>query len=113
MGWPDPLFALLALFAAARLGRGLLWLVAAVVVLVVGQSLGNLFRGQLASAQMQNIVCDCRIGFGWFHGFLLVQGIVSFNTAGQYVLYCSLVSVVSQKLIEEQLQILRLTTPKL
>jgi hypothetical protein len=43
---------------------------------------------------MQNIVCDCRIDFGWFHEILLFQGwraaavrqlslyrIVSFNTA--------------------------------
>ncbi len=56
------------------LGRGLLRLVAAMVPFVVGQGLGNLFRGQLAAAKMQNIVCDGRVGFGRFHGFLLFKG---------------------------------------
>lgn len=67
------LFPLLALLAAARLGSGLLRLVAAVVPFVVGHGLGNLFGGQLAAAQMQYIVGDCRFGFGWFHGFLLFK----------------------------------------
>jgi hypothetical protein len=59
-GVVSALFAGLAsagLFAAAPLAGSIL-LLAAVVPLVVRNGLGDLFRGQLASTKMQNIVCD-------------------------------------------------------
>jgi len=69
------LLALLSLLAAGRLVCGLLRLIAAVVAVVVCDGLGDLFRRQLASAsKMQNIFFDCWVGFGCFHGYLLIQG---------------------------------------
>jgi hypothetical protein len=55
---------------------------------MVSHGLGNLFGGQLAAAKMQNIVGNGRIGFGWFHGFLLFKrGRAETGRAGSLPLY--------------------------
>ncbi len=68
-------FCVHLLFACCRFCGRILCRLRSMMAIVVCNGLGNSFGGESASVpEIQDIICDCRIGFVCIHGVLLMQG---------------------------------------